>query len=300
LSLAESAKDFVKPPFANYDLVVYFGGGLFALPLINHYFVEPLHYRFPRFDFDIGYRFANDAVSLLSLLFSVYLLGHIIAYCSSIFIEKTLDVFNGKASSAILISSYSRRGNRQEIINSWIFGRFRDAFKSGTRIKNSLRMMFHLPAMPLYVLIDLIDGTEYYRSRVPRHLIYMAKSKFAADGFGQISLKTQWYKTLEAYVIANNNNATSRMYNYLVISGLFRSLSFLFLMCIWAEVIYFLMFVACGGPAPKPLFSDVESFNARLFGFGLLYVAYGFSHSSYTKFKRRYAEEAIFAYVLAK
>jgi len=89
--------------------VVYFGGGLFALPLINHYFVEPLQYRFPRFTFDIGYPFANDAVSLLSLLFAVYLLGHIISYCSSVIIERTLDVFNGKVSSSILLSSYPQR-----------------------------------------------------------------------------------------------------------------------------------------------------------------------------------------------
>jgi hypothetical protein len=300
LSLAATARELVKPPFANYDVVVYFGGGLFALPLINHYFVEPLGYRFPRFSFDIGYPFANDAVSLLSLLFSVYLLGHIISYCSSIFIEKTLDVFNGKVSSAVLLSSYTRHSNRQEIINTWILGRFTKAFEPGNRLKNFLRFFFHLPAIPLYLLVDFVNGSEYYRSRIPRHIIYLAKKKFRADGFGTISLNTQWYKTLEANVIANNARATARMYNYLVISGLFRSLSFLFLLCIWAEILYFVAFVGWGGPAPNPLLSDVESFHARVFGFVLLYTAYAFSHSSYTKFQRRYAEEAIFGYVLTK
>lgn len=295
-----SAKDLIKPPFANYDLVVYFGGGLFALPLINHYFVEHSRYRFPRFSFDIGYPFANEAVSLLSMLFTVYLLGHIIAYCSSIFIEKTLDVFNGKVSSAILLSSYSRRANRQEIINAWIYAHFEKAFQRGERLKNTIRFIFHVPAIPLYILLELIGGQEYYRSRVPRHVIYMAKKKFKSDGFGIISLYTKWYKILEAYVMANNPVATSRMYNYLVISGLFRSLSFMFLLCIWAEIFYFVSQAWFGGPMVKPLLSDYWSSTTRVFCFALLYTAYGFSHSSYTKFQRRYAEEAIFAYVLAK
>lgn len=300
MSLGESARELIKPPFANYDVVVYFGGGLFALPLINHYFVEPLHYRFPRFSFDIGYPFANEAVSLLSMLFAVYLLGHIISYCSSVFIEKTLDVFNGKVSSAILLSSYSRQTHRQELINAWVYDHFTKAFRRGERLKNGLRFAAHLPAVPLYLVLDAIDGSEYYKSRIPRHLIYMAKKKFKSDGLGTISLHSPWYKTLEAWVIANNQNATAKMYNYLVISGLFRSLSFMFLLCIWAEILYFIWQVGFGGPIVKPLLSDHDSWDARVFCFALLYTAYGFSHSSYTKFQRRYAEEAIFSYVLAK
>lgn len=192
MPLTASVRELVKPPFANYDVVVYFGGGLFALPLINHYFVEPLQYRFPRFEFDIGYPFANDAVSLLSLLFAVYLLGHIISYCSSLIIERALDVFNGKVSSSILLSSYSRPKHRQELINSWIFDQFKKAFSPGNRFKNFLRFSVHLPVTPLYGVLEAMDGFEYYRSRIPRHVIYIAKKKFAADGLGTISLHSAW------------------------------------------------------------------------------------------------------------
>lgn len=300
MSLVTSAKELIRPPFANYDVVVYFGGGLFALPLINHYFIEPFDYRFPRFTFDIGYPFANDAVSLLSLLFSVYLLGHIISYCSSVFIEKSLDVFNGKVSSAILLSSYYQPTKRQELINAWVYDHFKRAFVKGERLKNGLRLAAHLPVVPLYIALDYIDGFEYFKSRIPRHVIYLAKEKFKSDNLGTISLRKPWYKTLEAFVIANNPNATSRMYNYLVISGLFRSLSFMFLMCIWAEILYWTAPTWFDVPIVNPLLSDERSFATGTFGFALLYIAYTFSHSSYAKFQRRYAEEAIFAYVLAK
>lgn len=300
MAISEAIKEAVKPPFANYDIVVYFGGGLFALPLINHYFVEPSSFRFPRFTFDIGYAFANDAISLLSLLFSVYLLGHIISYCSSLVIERAINEFNGKVSSAILISSYSGRANHDELVNSWIYGRLGIAFRKGRRFQNGLRLFAHLPAIPLYLLIDVTGGYDYFRSRIPRHIVYLAKKRFVEDGLGTISLNSQWYKTLEHWVINNNPLATGRMYNYLVISGLFRSLSFMFLACLWGELYYLTYLYLIGSTPLKALMSDGSGLLARSLGVILLYVAYAFSHSSYMKFQRRYAEEAIFAYVLAR
>jgi hypothetical protein len=88
------------------------------------------------------------------------------------------------------------------------------------------------------------------------------------------------------------------MYNYLVISGLFRSLSLLFLSCIWAEFYYALHYWMDGDYPLRPLLSDAHTASAHLFAIALLYTAFGFSISSYMKFKRRYAEEAIFAFVL--
>jgi hypothetical protein len=89
------------------------------------------------------------------------------------------------------------------------------------------------------------------------------------------------------------------MYNYLVISGLFRSLSLLFLACIWAEAYYAAMCLMSGDYPLRPLLSDANTIPAHLFNIALLYTAFGFSISSYMKFQRRYAEEAIFAFVLS-
>jgi hypothetical protein len=293
-------KELVRPPFANYDVVVYFGCGLFALPLVYHYLIEPSDFRFPRFTFQIGMPIADQAISALSLLFAVYLLGHIIAYTSSLLIEKAIDVFFGKVSSAILLSAYTAGGLRPELISAWQFGRWKDAFGRGSRIQNGIRLLVHLPALPLYIFVNLIGGFDYYRSRVPRHIVFLAGQKLHKEGYGPIGLRHPWYKTLEHQVTNNHPSATARMYNYLVISGLFRSLSLLFLGALWAELYYFTHYLVDGHYALKPLMSDSVSGLTRAFSFALLYVAYGFSFSSYMKFQRRYAEEAIFAYVLAK
>jgi hypothetical protein len=296
--LGEGVRELIKPPFANYDVVVYFGCGLFALPLIYHYLVEPAQLRFPRFHFDLGMPFANEAISTLSLLFAVYLLGHIIAYTSSLLIERAIDVFYGKVSSAILLSNHSQGGDKQELVNAWIYSRTREAFQSGRKIQNVLRVIAHIPVVPLYVVIALIGGFDYYRTRVPKHVMFLASKKLHDDGYGPVGLREPWYKTLEHLVINNHPGATARMYNYLVISGLFRSLSLLFLACIWAEVYYVMMWWTVGDYPLRPLLSDADTTAARLFNFALLYTAFGFSISSYMKFQRRYAEEAIFAFVL--
>jgi hypothetical protein len=296
--VTESVREFVRPPFANYDVVVYFGCGLFALPLIYHYLVEPSKLRFPRFNFDVGLPFANEAISTLSLLFAVYLLGHIIAYSSSILIEKAIDTFFGKVSSAILLSNYGVAGNKQELIKSWMYDRLKEAFNEGRRTQNGLRILAHIPVLPLYLMIDVIGGFDYYRSRVPKHVMFLARKRLSESGYGPIGLREPWYKTLEHVVINNNPSATARMYNYLVISGLFRSLSLLFLGCLWAELYYGGYYALDGHYPLRPLMSDSSTSGAHLLAIGLLYVAYGFSISSYMKIQLRYAEEAIFAFVL--
>ena len=186
-------KELVRPPFANYDVVVYFGCGLFALPLAYHYFIEPSDFRFPRFSFAIGMSFADQAISLLSLLFAVYLLGHIIAYSASLIIERAIDVFFGKVSSAILLSSYAH--DNREVVSAWQFDRLRRAFRSGPRLQNALRVIAHIPAIPLYLFISLIGGFDYYRSRVPRHLLFVTKQRLHNEGFGPVGLNNPWYKS---------------------------------------------------------------------------------------------------------
>ncbi len=90
------------------------------------------------------------------------------------------------------------------------------------------------------------------------------------------------------------------MYNYLVISGIFRSLSFLFLACLWMQFYYAAHGFLHNDMPVKALLSDEVTVGYQLIAFSLLYVVLGFSLASYMKFSRRYAEEAIFAFVLAE
>src|SRR5688500_407273 len=98
MAQGEVMRAFTRPPFANYDIVVYFGCGLFVLPFARHYVLEPFGLRFPKFDIQLDVPFAGEFVSALTLLFTVYIGGHIIAYVSSQLIERSSDTFLGKTS----------------------------------------------------------------------------------------------------------------------------------------------------------------------------------------------------------
>lgn len=148
-------EDF-KPPFANYDLVVYFGGGLFSIPFILRYLIEPLHLLWPKLSVDVGSPFANEAISSLTLLFSVYILGHMIAYTASLTIEKTVDRFLGKVSSAIVISARVEPSRRNEYLRALAFRRIKSISEQKGVISALIRAFIHIPAMPCYFFANLL------------------------------------------------------------------------------------------------------------------------------------------------
>lgn len=292
------ARDYIKPPFATYDIVVYFGCGLFCLPLIFHYIIEPLGWRFPRFQFNLGIEFAETAISTLSLLFAVYILGHIVAHMAGHAIEKSVDLFFGKLSSAILISHNTQKSEFTETLQGWIVRRFKEAFSKGHKTSSSLRILILSPVLPTLLFIFIFRQLEYFRSRIPPRVMDQVKKRCIQKGFGPVGLKTKWYKALEHDVINNCPVALVRMYNYLVISGLFRSLTLIFLSCAWLELFYWILRICTGLEVVNSLMSDTRvrfGHLMALVGFNFLF---GFSLSAYLKFGRRYVEEAIFSFVL--
>lgn len=293
-------KDYIKTPFANYDIVVYFGCGLFSLSFIFHYFVEPLGLRFPRFAFEIGNPFADSTISILTLLFTVYILGHMIAYVASHAVEKTIDIFFGKVSSAILISNYVPKEKFTETIQAYIWKKTKEAFRHPHRISSSLRVLFLLPVLPTIVFLFLFRQLEYFRSRIPPLVFSQVRKECMRRGFGSISLKTKWYKAIEHDVINNDPLPLSRMYNYLIIAGIFRSLALIFLMCAWAELYFEIHLICHGDEIVKSLMSDRALPHGHVLAIVGFNILFGFSLSAYLKFSRRYVEEAIFSFVMSK
>jgi hypothetical protein len=152
--------------------------------------------------------------------------------------------------------------------------------------------------IPLFLFIIWIGGFDYYKSRISPETLVKIRHKAANIGLCEVRLDYPWYKEIEHYVINRYSVALSRMYNYLVISGIFRSLSAIFLACIWMELYYLVHFLITDHYHVKVLASDVRFGAERIFAFVALYTIYGFSVSSYMKFQRRYAEEALFAFLL--
>lgn len=293
-------KDIIKPPFQNYDVVVYFGCGLFSLPFIHHYAIKPLSLRFPHFDFGIGIPFADTAVSTLSLLFTVYLIGHMIAYASSALIEKSIDKALGKVSSSVLICHLIPRSRREHAIQLWVAKRIAEAFRKGRRVLSAIRVMFLLPVLPGILISYWTSYLGYFRSRIPKDIFEAIRHKCKLNKYGRISLRTQWYKAIEHDIINNHSNATARMYNYLVISGTFRSLSFLFAMAAWAECYYLIHTILDGHMLVDTIMADHKSRLSSAINLVGYNVLFSFSVMAYLKFSRRYVEEALFAFVMAR
>ncbi|MEM6475554.1 MAG: hypothetical protein AAF687_05250 [Pseudomonadota bacterium] len=293
-------RGFVKPPFANYDVVVYFGGGLFLVPFIYRYILEPLEMRPPNFSVPMGQEFLTSAVSTLTTLFVVYVIGHMLAYISSQFIEKFVDRVFGKVSTAIFVSAKTSASMRDTFIRAVIYDRLSKIRSDKAISATVIRFLFHVPALPIYLAIFSLGMFGYYDTRIPHSTIQAASRKLRANpNINElIRLRTKWYKPLEYYVINRCPDAVHRMYNYLVISGLFRTLSLIFLVAMWAQA-YFMLYYAVGGDwLVKPLMGTTgASYLMGLVEFSLLSCAYTFSLFSYLKFQRRYAEEAIFAFV---
>lgn len=83
------------------------------------------------------------------------------------------------------------------------------------------------------------------------------------------------------------------MYNYLVISGFMRSLSFLLLASMWAEVFHLLLSMLSG---TSKLHIGKEWTDWLFYGVTLI-VGYVCALTAYLKFYRRYVEEAVMGFL---
>jgi hypothetical protein len=292
-------KDLVKPPFANYDIVVYFGGGLFVLPFLRHYVIEPFGMHFPHMSFEIETPYVGELVFALALLFSVYICGHIIAYLASQLIEKAVHSWFGKPSDLILAECDAP--DRDRVIRGEFEARLKE-LRSNLNFAGFVRAAFHAPAFPIYLGIYTLGVFGFFRSRVPSPVMAGARNKICTLNLpeAKIARGLNWYKIVEGYVINNYPIATSRMYNYLVINGLFRSISLIFLSSMWAEIFFAWKRCQTGEIVVNAMMTDSASTWAFSWTYALLSMVYAFALASHLKFSRRYVEEAIFAFVLTR
>jgi hypothetical protein len=297
----DSVKDLIKPPFANYDIVVYFGCGLFSLPFIMHY-MGRLRIKTTSFNFGIEPQFVSTLVTTLTVLFSVYILGRIIAYIGSQFVEKLMDSFLGKTSTIILLGSKIKDRSLNPMIRGQIKKGIKKSFSKSTWVSGFVRCITHLPATPAYALIYMFGIFGFYRTRVSSEVVSAANDKLLGNSSFNSEIKTDtvWFKPMEAIVINNNPGATARMYNYLVISGLFRSVCTILLASMWFEFAYVLLRVSGYQAPPGLLMLGNDTLLFQIVSYASLSLVYVFSLFSYLKFQRRYVEDALFAFVFTR
>ncbi|MEO6360747.1 MAG: hypothetical protein ABIO43_09250 [Sphingomicrobium sp.] len=298
---ADILKSAVKPPFANYDIVVYFGCGLFLLPFLRHYVVEPFGLRFPIFNFQIGIEFVDGLITALSLLFAVYILGHVIAYGGSQLIEKAVDAaLDGKTSAIVNSASKATDDQRKSLLRARLRSGWRRSWSKQGWFTALIRYGTHFPAAIAYGLIYILGMFGFYSTRVEPTLFDAAATRLRNLKLGiEVGEDGRWFKALEAVVINKQPVATARMYNYLVISGLFRSIALIFLFALWMELLHLVLWKVCGWEHIGFFLSDRGGVLRWLFGYFVLTTLYCFALFSFLKFQRRYVEDAIFAFVLS-
>lgn len=286
-------KEIVTPPFANYDVVVYFGCGLFCLPFIFHYIASPTEAGFLALEVATGVPFADSAIKTLFALFAVYILGHLLAFLSSLFVEKTADLLLGQTSDASILGHRRRNIGSFDEIRDWVKRRWRLAWMKGSRSRSTIRLAFFAPVAPSFVFAYAIKWFGYFTSRIPAAVYDRVTARLSAMDLPTPGLTRDWYKATEHFVISNDPVALPRMYNYLVIGGLFRSLAFVFACCAWMEVGRLL-----GAFYQEWFRHDTLSNWAPLAKLGMYNTLFAFAFVSYVKFSRRYAEEMLFSFAL--
>ncbi|MBA4757265.1 hypothetical protein [Sphingosinicella sp.] len=285
-----------RPPFANYDIVVYFGVGLFSTPFLFRYIVAPLGIPIPSFPDSVSYGFADQIIKFLTFSFFAYIFGHLISYQSAIFIEKFLENTLGKTSKFILLSCRSNAKNRNGLFRKSIKKQLCYNFFQMHFVASYFRVLIHIPVLPWYLLTYAVGMFGFYETRIPKNLIYKIKynSKIIFGNNFVISRKSSWFRWIEYYVANNDPVANARMYNYLVISGLMRSISWIFLCSIWGEIFLILRKFVLEYPEKSDSLNENYTF---LITFFILYIS---SSTSFAKFLRRYVEEALIAFALSE
>ncbi|MBW3167186.1 hypothetical protein [Qipengyuania flava] len=292
----EALKNLGRPPFANYDIVVYFGGGLFALPFLYRYFLYPFGVPIPSFVLMETGQVSLEIIRGLALLMSVYVLGHLISYLSSQLVEKAIDRFIGKISTAIIVSLKESRESRNEGLKAMVRKRTARIRAENATFSSAVRGFFHIPNVLHYVVVYKTGIFGYLDTRIPPDAFAKAKLRYGTivlDGCN-MQENTKWFKSLEYYVINNIPDAVPRMYNYLVMAGLFRSLSFIFLWSSWLTVV-FMITHRLFGTWPLGLTEMGTGEGSGIMEWLSLSSLSVFSLVAYLKFQRRYAEEAIMA-----
>jgi hypothetical protein len=162
--------------------------------------------------------------------------------------------------------------------------------------KLPILFLAHAPVLPWYLFVASLGLFNFVDTRLPARMLEKMKEKIETD-FSSLGYQPggQWFRWVEYFTAYNRSVAASSMYNYLVIFGFMRSLSYIFLICIWLEIFH----VAFDGYLPGEAVSHGPGgvLGVSLY-FLVLYVAYVTTVTSYCKFFRRYIEEAAMGFLL--
>lgn len=286
--------DVKRLPFANYDLVVYFGVGVFVLPLAQKYISNPLKLSFPASIAVPTDGFLSEAVGVLVVLFACYALGHVIALLASYLVEGFIHKWLRYPSTVWLRKCNNRKMSISDIMK-------RNIRETEFNFETFLVSFLHFPLILFYLIIYYRRLFGFYDTKAPCYLRKMAIERMAQCGLNvPLNHGSNWLKIIEHYVANNVGTGYLRLYNYLMIFGLLRSLAFVGIVYSW--VAFFRIFGSGVYDRSHVLIgltwdfspTEPEIFTYFASAFVTTFLVVGFA-----KFNRRFFEEALYAFVLS-
>ena len=297
---------WTKYPFASYDLIVYFGGGVFFVAAFGAIiqldgFWEP----------STLLLFSSStaivlAFQIIATAYTIYLIGHLCSFGGSQFVEKTLirvmDYPDRAGKVAIRVGHKKRNSHFRGII----WHRLKSIIADAAILSSVVRIGFHLPLISHYVFFNIGMGIfGFYESRVTEEANKILEAKFRKifphgpllNGPGES------FRLVEQYTINTYHASNGRIYNYMLIYGLLRSLVFTLLLVSWLLI---LSIVFSGRIFPFDLdiidnivFTHLSERRLVFIYLSVTTLAW-FSMMSFGKFFRRYSEEVVYSFIMGK
>lgn len=289
-----NVSDLKQLPFANYDLAVYFGIGILSLPFAKTYVAQPLGLQFPGSALEFRSPFVDSAIEALVALFAGYAIGHVIAFLSSYFVEGFIHKWLRYPSDVWLSICKSPRQRQGRVIYTNI------ASVKLTRA-SVVSAIFHIPLYPWYAVVHATGFFGFYTPKALPELLVHIKRRMSELGFDvAINHGSYWAKILEHYVANNCPQGYARLYNYLVIFGVLRSLSLLAILYTWVALLKLVIqgsHDASGKIVALSWSSEIGW--TPLASYFVLSLFSTFTVMGFAKFNRRFFEEAVYAFVLS-
>ncbi len=278
-------------PFATYDLAVYLPGGAVLVVLAQYALETTIGTPFRPSDVHFGGGVVDNVVLAVLWLSASYLAGHLGAYLSALVIEKFVHNALSYPSTVWL--------KREEYTAAGISGKkyVANLFQDNARnykwnSESIVAFAFLFPFWPLFLVFLMVKPVGFYDSKLPEGLLSDVRREFRrVSTTVSVDEGTRWEKLVEHFVANNCPAAYVRMYNYLVIYGALRLLSFIMALAGWIILI----------KSAIVFLSPAEwSFSGRRIALYIgVSVAGYMAMLAFAKFNRRFFEECILALLLA-
>ena len=274
-----------------YDLAVYLPGGAVLL-VVCKFIVESLlgHPIVPTLIPKDGDSI-NLVIRAILWVSASYLAGHLGAFASTYLIEKFVHNSLGYPSD-IWLETEKQNGP---------IGKYQDLREIFTDKIHNTRLnlvsiailILQIPAFLPIIFFYFVKPFGFYAPKIPSNLLPAVQKQFCKLHIDvKIEQGSRWEKLVEHFVANHCPLAYTRMYNYLVIYGALRLISFILLLVCWYLTIDDLLVKFNHGQ------NFTINYVRTLFYFSMSGI-YIVSVMAFAKFNRRYFEETILAFILA-